>query len=47
MNYKTLYEENQEFKDYVDRYCAEYSISVKDALTHAIVQEVGDMYESR
>lgn len=42
-----LYNTNQDFKDYVDRYCNTYKVTVDEALTHALVQEVGKMYAGK
>ena len=39
-----LYENNNDFKRYVDRYCRTYSLSVEEALEHNLVQEVGKQY---
>lgn len=42
---KTLYEQNKDFRDYVDSYCRKYiegrSITVEEALKHKLVQEYG------
>lgn len=42
----SLYETNQDFKEYVDRYCMKHKITVEEALTHELVKEVGLMYEN-
>ena len=39
-----LYENNENFKEYVDRYCMIYRYSVEQALTHAIIKHVADFY---
>ena len=39
-----LYLSNRDFKAYVDRYCKTYSVSVEQALQHAIVKHVADYY---
>ena len=44
MNYMKLYEENADFKLYVDRYMKTYGVSLETALCHKLVQEVGNMY---
>ena len=48
MDIKKLYNENADFKAYVDKYSAHYemgkSISVEEALTHLIVKNVADEY---
>ena len=37
---KEFYDNNKDFKDYVDKYCKQYGITVKEALTHEIVRQV-------
>lgn len=48
MDLKKLYNENTDFKDYVDKYSAHYEmgkpISVEEALTHLIIKNVADEY---
>ncbi|MBO7449063.1 MAG: hypothetical protein J6U54_01730 [Clostridiales bacterium] len=48
--YRKLYDENKNFREYVDRYSKKYvegkSISIEEALTHLIVKNVGDYYIS-
>lgn len=44
IDYKELYETNADFEKYVDRHCAEYGVTVEQALQHAIVKEVGKWY---
>lgn len=39
-----LYENNKDFKRYVDLYCRRYDLSVEEALEHKMVQEVGKQY---
>lgn len=39
-----MYEENEKFRQYVDKYCNTYRISVQKALEHALVQEVAESY---
>ena len=50
MDYRKLYNENDDFKKYVDHYAKNHtqseSISVSEALTHIIVQETGKQYAS-
>jgi hypothetical protein len=41
------YNTNQDFKEYVDRYCNKHKVTVEEALNHALVQEVGKMYKER
>lgn len=40
-----LYENNKDFKRYVDLYCRRYDLSVEDALKHKVVQDVGRYYQ--
>ena len=39
-----MYEQDEDFKRYVDRYCTKHQIPVKEALTHVIVQDVASGY---
>ena len=39
-----MYEENEKFRQYVDKYCKTYKISAKEALEHALVKEVAESY---
>lgn len=39
-----LYVNNKDFMEYVDRYCQKHSISVAQALQHAIVKSVAEYY---
>lgn len=45
--YKQLYERNEYFKRYVDRYCVQNRVSIEESLTHALVKEVGNMYRDQ
>ena len=38
---------NEDFRDYVDKYARDHSISVTEALTHKLVQEAEDYYKER
>jgi len=48
MDLKKLYNENKDFREYVDKYSAHYemgkSIPIEEALTHLIVKNVADEY---
>ena len=48
MDTKDLYENNKEFRDYLDRYVKKYSngkpIDIKDAFEHIIVKNVAREY---
>ena len=50
MDTRKLYEENQEFKVYVDKYAEHYKgldgIPVKEALDHELVKAVAEFYYS-
>lgn len=51
MDYKELYNTNDDFRRYVDRCANKYSegkpISVEELLEHKLVQAAGDMYEEQ
>lgn len=47
INYTALYEQNEDFKRYVDRYCTKHRISVAEALQHYLVQMAGRMYKEQ
>ena len=47
VNMKEFYNNNADFKAYVDAYCKKYKIDVSEALTHAIVREVYLYYKER
>lgn len=47
INYTALYEQNEDFKRYVDRYCVKHRISVEQALQHYLVQMAGRMYKEQ
>lgn len=42
-----LYNVCEDFKEYVDKYSTKHKISVNEALTHKLVQEVAKMYKER
>lgn len=42
---KEFYNNNADFKVYVDAYCKKHKIDVSEALTHAIVKEVYKVYQ--
>lgn len=39
-----LYNNNEDFRQYVDRYCKTYNLSIEEALKHVIVGEVAKEY---
>ena len=45
MDYKALYDENKDFKLYVDKYCKTYKCTVNEALGKMLVQNVGIEYK--
>lgn len=51
MDLGLLYQENQEFRQYVDKYSKYYnegkSIHVEEALKHKLVEQVADMYYNK
>lgn len=47
IDYTSLYDENEDFKRYVDRYCTKHRISVEKALQHYLVQMAGRMYKEQ
>jgi hypothetical protein len=47
INYTALYEQNDDFKRYVDRYCVKHRISVEQALQHYLVRMAGRMYKEQ
>lgn len=47
IDYTALYEQNEDFKRYVDRYCVKHRISVEQALQHYLVQMAGKMYKEQ
>lgn len=47
IDYTAMYEQNADFKRYVDRYCVKNRISVVEALQHYLVQMAGRMYKEK
>lgn len=47
IDYTALYEQNKDFKRYVDRYCTKHRISVAEALQHYLVKMAGRMYKEQ
>ena len=43
----SAYETNKDFKEYVDKYCNTYKVTVEEALKHVLVQEVEKMYKEK
>ena len=40
-----LYNENQLFKEYVDKYCTQNNITLEVAFTHALIKEMAIFYK--
>ena len=47
IDYTALYEQNEDFKRYVDRYCVKHRISVAEALQHYLVRMAGRQYKEK
>ena len=47
IDYTALYEQNADFKLYVDRYCTKHRVRVAEALQHYLVQMAGRMYKEQ
>ena len=41
-----MYEENKDFRRYVDRYAAQYDLTLEEALLHAVVRNAAEYYEA-
>lgn len=41
---REFYENNAQFKEYVDKYCKCHNVTVDEALSHLIVKEVAKSY---
>ena len=46
MDLKKMYEENKDFKRYVDRHAKQYDLTVEQALSHAVVRNAAEYYEA-
>lgn len=42
-----LYETNDEFKAYVDKYCWNKNLTLNQALMHKVVQAAADYYKTK
>ena len=47
MNYKEYYETNEDFKEYVDKYCVKHNITTDEAIKHYTVQFAADYYKAK
>ena len=45
IDFMALYEENKDFKMYVDKYRTKTRISVEEAIKHVLVQDAGEYYK--
>lgn len=46
-HYKRLYDEDERFRQYVDKYCIKHNIKPETAFDHVIVRACGDHYKKR
>lgn len=44
---REFYGSNKDFRDYVDRYCNQYRLTVDEALEHEIVKRVEEQYREK
>lgn len=44
---KKAYSNNDEFKEFVNKYCAKHKISVEEALTHKQITITREYYEAK
>ena len=47
MNLNELYENNKDFKEYVDKYSKTHNITVETAMTHKLVKNVADQISEK
>jgi len=47
MNLNELYENNKDFKEYVDKYCKKHEIDQDTALSHQMVKNVAVDFEKK
>lgn len=45
LNLRILYEKNEDFKQYVDKYCKKTNITPEEAFTHYMIKDVARYYE--
>lgn len=41
---RSFYENNEAFRNYVDRYCVKHEVSTEEALTHSTVRNAYEYY---
>lgn len=46
MDYANEYRFNKAFREYVDKYCKTYGVSVEEALEHELVKNVCSYYSA-
>lgn len=46
MNLKEMYENNADFRRYVDRHTRQYEVSTEEALKHALVRNYAEYLEN-
>ena len=44
---KKQYDEYEDFKEYVNKYCKDHGCTVDEAFTHAVVREVSESYKNK
>lgn len=47
MSTKEIYQNNKEFKEYMDRYLRKNNITLEEALQHKIIQDIAEYYNKR
>lgn len=47
IDYTALYAENEDFRQYVDKYRTKHHLSVDEALQHYLVQAAGRVYKEQ
>lgn len=45
MDLEKMYQTNDAFRGYVDRYCVKHEIDAKTAFTHAMVKSIAEYYK--
>ena len=46
MDLKKMYEENKDFRRYVDGHAKQYDLTIEQALTHSVVRNAAEYYEA-
>ena len=42
---KEFYNSNENFKEYIDKYCKKHKCTIEEALKHKIIEEVYEQYK--